>query len=171
MRERLLGFLLAASAVGQEVAPLRPEEALPKAVGPQPVAFSHRLHGERAGLACAFCHTEAAKGDLATLPPVDLCLDCHRFIKVDSVEVAKLVAWSDKGERIPWVPVYRVPDYVFFGHAPHVKAGLECASCHGPVATRDVLMKEVSTSMTACLDCHRRTDAPRTCVACHQLGH
>ena len=159
MKARLLvGLLAAASASTQDVAP-------------QPVAFSHRLHSEKAGLGCDFCHAEAARGDAATLPPVDLCLTCHRVIKTDSVEVAKIVAAAEKGERIQWVPVYRVPDYVFFGHAPHVKAGLDCATCHGPVATRDVLHREISTSMATCLDCHRRKGAPQTCVACHQLGH
>ena len=85
--------------------------------------------------------------------------------------MAKLAAAAEKGERIAWVPVYRVPDYVFFGHAAHVKAGHACAECHGPVETRDVLQKEVSTSMNACLDCHRRRGARQDCVACHQLGH
>ena len=165
-----IGLLVSASVLRQEPAPLRPEEALPKAVAPQPVAFSHRLHGEKAGLGCDFCHSGATKGDAATLPPVDLCLTCHRVIKTDSVEVAKLVGAAEKGERIRWVPVYRIPDYVFFGHAPHVRAGLDCGSCHGPVANRDVLQKEVSTSMAACLDCHRLRDAPQSCVACHQLG-
>ena len=145
--------------------------ALTQEVAPQPVAFSHRLHSEKAGLGCDFCHVEAAKGDAATLPSVDLCLTCHRVIKADSGEVVKLVAAAEKGERIQCVPVYRVPDYVFFGHSPHVKAGLECASCHGPVATRDVLQREISTSMAACLDCHRKRGAPQSCVACHQLGH
>ena len=154
----LAGLVVAASALTSEGPP-------------QPVAFSHRVHREKAGLGCDFCHPGAAKGDAATLPPVDLCLSCHRFVRTDSVEVAKLASAAAKGESIAWVPVYRVPDYVFFGHAPHVKAGLECASCHGPVATRDVLEREVSTSMATCLDCHRKKAAPQTCVACHQLGH
>lgn len=147
------------------------EEALPKSVAPQPVAFGHRVHFAKGGLGCDFCHAGAAKGDAATLPPLDLCLACHRSIKTDSPEVSKLTAAAEKGRRIAWVPVYRVPDYVFFGHAPHLKAGHACAECHGPVETRDVLQKEVSTSMKACLDCHRRQGARQDCVACHQLGH
>ena len=170
MKRLVAGLFLAAAAFAQEPAPL-PEEALPKAVAPQPVAFSHRVHAT-ALLACDFCHAGAAKGDAATLPPVDLCLTCHRAIRADSPEVAKLRDASERGSRIAWVvPVYRVPDYVFFGHAPHLRAGHACAECHGPVETRDVLQKEVSTSMNGCLDCHRRRDAPRDCVACHQLGH
>jgi Cytochrome c7 and related cytochrome c/Class III cytochrome C family len=171
VRRLLAGLFLSASALTQEVAPERPEEALPKSVGPQPVAFSHRVHTAKSGLGCAFCHAEAATGDAATLPPLDLCLTCHRSIKTESPEVAKLAAAAERGERIGWVPVYRVPDYVFFSHASHLKTGHDCAECHGPVETRDVLQKEVSTSMKACLDCHRREGAPQDCVACHQLGH
>lgn len=160
-----------AGAAGQEVAPVRSEETLPKAVAPQPVAFSHRTHREKAGLGCDFCHPGATLGAAATLPPLASCLSCHPAIKAESPEVAKLVAAAAKGEPIAWVSVYRVPDYVFFGHAPHVAAGLRCGDCHGPVETREVLEKEISTSMNACLDCHRRRSAPLDCVACHQLGH
>ena len=36
--------------------------------------------------------------------------------------------------------IYSVPEYVWFSHAVHVKdAKLECVSCHGPVAEREVL--------------------------------
>ena len=166
-----LAATVLAGAGAPQAAPVRPEETLKEPVPPQPVAFSHRVHQEKANLACDFCHAGATTGDAATLPPVGSCLTCHRAIKTESPEVGKLVAAAEKGERIAWVPVYRVPDYVFFGHAPHVAAGLRCADCHGPVETRDVLQKEVSTSMNACLDCHRQGTAPQGCVACHQLGH
>lgn len=164
-------FFAVAFAVTQEAAPGRPEEKLPRAVAPQPVAFSHRLHAGKIGMACTICHSGVAKGDEATIPSADFCMTCHRTIKTDSPEVAKLRLAAEKGKAIAWVPVYRVPDFVFFGHAPHIKAGLHCAECHGPVETRDVLQQEVSTSMNFCRDCHRNRGAPMECVACHQLGH
>ena len=164
-------LFLSAFALTQEVVPRRSREALPRSVAPQPVAFSHRIHAGKIGLPCGFCHKGVATGDEATIPSVDFCLTCHRAIKTDSPEVAKLRAASEQGKRIAWVPVYRVPDFVFFGHAPHVQAGLHCAECHGPVETHDVLQKEVSTSMNSCRDCHRRRGARVDCVACHQLGH
>jgi hypothetical protein len=168
----IVGLAMAAVAPTQDVvAPVRPEEALPKSVAPQPVAFSHRVHASTAGLACDFCHPGAAKGEAATLPALEVCRTCHPPIKAESPEIARLLAVAAAGERLAWVPVYRVPDYVFFSHARHVKAGHACAECHGPVETRDVLQKEVSTSMNACLGCHRRKAAPQDCVACHQLGH
>jgi hypothetical protein len=164
-------LVLAAATLAQEKTPSRPEPSLPQAAAEQPVAFSHRLHAEKAGLPCDFCHAGAAKGDAAGLPPTETCLTCHRAIKTDSPEVAKIKAAADARERIAWVPVYRVPDFVFFGHAPHMKAGLACAECHGPVATRDVLQKEISTSMTVCVDCHKAKGARQDCAACHTLGH
>jgi hypothetical protein len=122
-------------------------------------------------MSCQFCHTGVTEGDDAGLPAPELCMSCHSTVKKDSSEIAKLRAASEKGERIAWVPVYRVPDFVFFGHAPHVNAGIECVQCHGPVATRDVLQKEISTSMNTCRDCHRERKAPMSCASCHQLGY
>jgi Cytochrome c7 and related cytochrome c len=168
---KIASALLLAAAVAQERAPRPSEVPLPQSVAPQPVAFSHRVHAEKAGLACEFCHAEAARGDAATLPRAETCLACHRSIKRDAPDIAKLLDAVEKGVELAWVRVYRVPDFVFFGHAPHVAAGLSCSLCHGPVATRDVLQKEVSTSMNACLYCHRRQGAPEHCAACHQLGH
>jgi hypothetical protein len=167
----LASLLFAGFALSQEVKTKGPQEVLPISVAPQPVAFSHRIHAGKLSLPCEFCHTGVAKGDEATIPPVDLCLTCHRTMKANSTEVAKLRAAQEEGKRIAWVPVYRVPDFVFFGHAPHIHAGLQCVQCHGAVETHDVLQKEVSTSMNACLDCHRKRKAPVGCAICHQLGY
>ena len=48
----------------------------------------------------------------------------------DSLEVRKIAAAAESGEEIPWVPVYRVPDIVFFSHKEHLAAGETCATCH-----------------------------------------
>jgi hypothetical protein len=98
-------------------------------------------------------------------------MKCHETAKKDSPEVAKIRDAAEKGKAIAWVPVYTVPDFVFFGHSNHVKAGLKCAECHGPVETRDVLQKEVSTGMNFCRDCHQKRGARADCATCHQLGH
>jgi hypothetical protein len=45
--------------------------------------------------------------------------------------MAKIRAAAEKGKEIAWVPVYTVPDFVFFGHSTHNKAGLKCAECLG----------------------------------------
>jgi hypothetical protein len=157
--------------LAQTIAYRSPEETLPLSVAPQPVAFSHRVHVGEAGLECLFCHTGADQGDYAELPTAAECMVCHEEIAADSPEVKKVAAAAESGGEIPWVPIYRVPDIVFFGHKEHLAAGERCATCHGPVGTRDVLQKEVSTSMTACFECHRERGAPVHCALCHVLGH
>jgi hypothetical protein len=168
----LLAFCFVRPALPQKQAePEEHKEMLPKSVAPQPIAFSHKIHAGRMDMPCEGCHTGATTGDEAEIPAADFCMTCHQSIKKDSPEIAKLRSAAKKHERIAWVPVYRVPDFVFFGHAPHANAGLRCSQCHGPVETRDVLQKEVSTSMNTCRDCHRTHNAPTSCSTCHQLGY
>jgi hypothetical protein len=161
----------ATALLAQTIGYHSPKETLPAAVAPQPVAFSHRLHAGEAGIDCLTCHTGADQGDYAELPTPSDCMVCHEQIAAESPEVQKIAAAAESGEELPWVPVYRVPDFVFFSHKEHLEAGETCAICHGPVETRDVLEKEVSTSMTACFDCHRERGAPVHCALCHILGH
>ena len=145
------------------------QEKLPIEVAPQPVAFSHKQH-VAAALACQDCHPNAAKKERAGLPDAEKCMLCHTTIKTASPEVRKLAQIHKDGKKLDWVRVYRVPDFVFFSHASHVNADVACASCHGPVAERDVLAKEVSTSMITCMNCHVAKKAPVTCHLCHELG-
>ena len=122
----LISLFLCAFALTQESGSGQPEEKLPQSVAPQPVAFSHKTHATDVGLPCNFCHTGVDKGDDATIPPVDFCMKCHRTVKADSPEIAKLREASEKGKQIPWVPVYTVPDFVFFGHSTHFNPALVC---------------------------------------------
>ncbi len=145
------------------------EEKLPVAVGPQPVAFDHQKHSA-AGLKCLDCHRTAERDDQAGFPSTAQCMACHRTVAADSAEVKKLAGYHERKEKVPWVRVYRVRDFVFFSHANHLKAGSECAECHGPVAERSVLQKEVSTNMAMCMQCHRARKASTECALCHQLG-
>ena len=164
-------FGAGAVLVAQTDAYRSPRETLPLSVEPQPVAFSHRMHAGEAELECVLCHTGVDQGDFAEIVPAGECMVCHEQIAADSPEVKKVRAAAESGEPIPWVPVYRVPGIVFFSHKEHLAAGEECATCHGPVEMRDVLQQEVSTNMTACLDCHRDRGAPVGCTLCHVLGH
>jgi cytochrome c7-like protein len=146
------------------------EEKLPARVAPQPIAFSHKKH-VGFGMRCLDCHVDATKKDQAGLPNADQCLACHSAIKTDSPEIKKLVEVQKQGGKVKWVRVYRVPDFVFFSHASHLKARLACAACHGPVEQREVLAKEVSTSMVGCMNCHVAKTVSTECSLCHQLGY
>ena len=111
-----------------------------------------------------------AKKERAGLPDAEKCMLCHMAIKTDSPAVQELARIHQDGKRLDWVRVYRVPDFVFFSHANHVNAHVECVSCHGPVEERDVLAKEVSTSMITCMNCHVAKKASISCYLCHELG-
>ena len=164
------GLLLLGAASAQEQQAYQGiEEKLPIEVGPQPLPFSHKQH-VAAGLSCKDCHVNVAKKERAGLPDAERCMLCHMAIKTDSPAVQKLARIHQDGKRLDWVRVYRVPDFVFFSHANHVKAQVECASCHGPVEKRDVLAKEVSTSMITCMNCHVAKKASISCHLCHELG-
>lgn len=156
---KLLVFALPREGDGTLISAARPpmragykgmEEKLPVAVAPQPVAFSHRIHAKTR---CLTCHTTALKAARATIPGAQQCRTCHL---------------QRSAEPVRWTRVYQVPGFVFFRHDVHGKVA--CAECHGPVQTRDVLAKEVSTSMAACIACHQQRGASTSCSVCHEVG-
>jgi quinoprotein glucose dehydrogenase len=142
-------------------------EKLPVTVAPQPVPFSHKVHAKTR---CSDCHAGATTQARAGLPAARQCMTCHRAVKRDSPAILALGRLASEA-RTPWVRVYQVPDFVVFDHARHTaRGGVSCAECHGPVAERDVLTKEVSTSMDACMACHVKRKASTDCSVCHELG-
>jgi Cytochrome c7 and related cytochrome c len=95
-------------------------------------------------------------------------MSCHESIKTESAAIQKLAQHAKSGTSIEWVRIYTVPDYVWFSHKSHHRgAGLECETCHGPVAEREVIVKEKPTSMAACMDCHAKRRASNDCGFCH----
>ncbi|MCX6624874.1 MAG: cytochrome c3 family protein [Acidobacteria bacterium] len=136
---------------------------------PQPIAFSHKTHAG-AAITCLDCHAGAKTKERAGFAPARKCMLCHVSIRTESPAIRKLAEASKSGTEIAWVRLYRVPDFVFFSHANHTKKGVECSVCHGQVATKDVLAREVPTTMKQCVDCHRRGNVSIDCALCHQLS-
>ena len=97
-------------------------------------------------------------------------MTCHRAVKKDSREIQRLAALGNQAAPFPSRQVYTVADFVFFSHARHRKAGLDCALCHGAVAEREVVRKELPTTMKSCVDCHKARRAPVECNICHELS-
>ena len=161
-------FALLGSAQ-EETAYTPPPETLPMEVPAQPVPFNHKAHADQ-GLECLDCHKGAEKKRSAGLPQLKDCLLCHQTIATDNPDVQKMAMLANQKVKLDWVRVYQVPDFVFFNHKRHVQAGETCETCHGPVATREVLAKEVSTNMTACMNCHAAKGATTECFFCHELG-
>ena len=131
----------------------------------QPLPYSHKTH-LKMGLKCIECHTMPGKGEAATFPAETKCMQCHASVKTDSPHIQKLTEYAKKKEAVPWVRIYRVPEFVWFSHKVHTKiAG--CERCHGPVAERDVMTKEKPIDMNSCMACHDEHKASNECNLCH----
>lgn len=129
----------------------------------QPIAFSHKIHAGQYEIDCKYCHTGVMKGKSATIPSVNICMNCHNQIRQGTItgegEIAKIVAAWDNKKPIEWVRIHNLPDLAYFNHAQHVNvAGVECQTCHGPVETMDVVRQHSLLTMGWCIDCHRKTD-------------
>lgn len=124
----------------------------------QPIAFSHKLHAGEYEIACQYCHTGVEIGKSANIPSVNICMNCHNFIKTDSPEIQKLSAAQESGEPIEWVRIHNLPDLAYFNHSQHVKVGgVECQTCHGEIQEMAVVKQHAPLTMGWCIDCHRNT--------------
>lgn len=104
-----------------------------------------------------------------TFPATSYCMSCHRFTKTDSPAIQKLAAFDRNHQEIPWVRVYKLPDYVSFSHRTHLNASVKCEECHGQVSQRDRLFVESDLSMAGCMACHKNRKASLECDSCHEL--
>ena len=140
----------------------------------QPIAFPHDLHAGTNKIPCMYCHSSADRSVDAGIPAVAVCAGCHMpvpggapLVRADRPGVKQLAAYWNQKRPIPWVRVYDLPDHVHFPHMRHIKAGLECQTCHGPVETMKVVRKEASLRMGWCLDCHKARKVRVDCSVCH----
>jgi mono/diheme cytochrome c family protein len=129
----------------------------------QPIAFSHKIHAGQYEIDCKYCHVGVMKGKSATIPSVNICMNCHNQIRSGATtgegEIAKIVAAWDNKKPIEWVRIHNLPDLAYFNHAQHVNVGgQECQTCHGPIETMDVVRQHSLLTMGWCIDCHRKTD-------------
>jgi formamidopyrimidine-DNA glycosylase len=134
----------------------------------QPIAFTHKVHLAK-GLECAGCHQGVEQGPNAGLPSVKLCMTCHLVIATDRPEIKKVAAYLARGEEIPWQRVYGYypSAHVRFNHAPHVRRGVACATCHGDMTRQTVATRVIDLDMGYCLNCHKQRNASVDCVTCH----
>lgn len=143
----------------------------------QPIAFMHTVHAEQNDIDCVFCHRTVETGAEASVPAVEQCMFCHNVINGENpkvtdpfyvAEIAKLQAHAENNEPIDWVRVHVMPDHVRFVHAAHIKAGFECATCHGDVGSMERVKQVRSLNMGDCVACHRENNAPTDCTICHR---
>ena len=126
----------------------------------QPVPYSHKLHVGELGLDCRYCHASVETAAVSNVPPTSVCMNCHSLIKRDSPLLEPIRKSAERGRPMRWVRVHMLPDYAYFHHAAHVRAGVGCVSCHGQINEMEVVGQAEPLSMSWCLDCHR-DPAPR----------
>ena len=131
----------------------------------QPIPYSHKLHVQKLGLDCRYCHNYVEQGPHAGVPPTQTCLNCHNVVLKDSPKLAWLRQAKLKdgthGEidehapSTPWKRIHKIPDYAYFDHSAHVTQGVGCQSCHGRIDKMEVVQQVEPLSMGWCLECHR----------------
>jgi hypothetical protein len=121
----------------------------------QPVKYSHKLHVDKLGLDCRYCHSSVEKSAHANVPPTATCMNCHKLVGTENERLLPVRESFAKDVPIKWVRVHDLPDYCYFEHSLHLRAGVGCSSCHGNVAEMEVVSQRKPLSMSWCLDCHR----------------
>jgi len=149
----------------------------------QPIFFSHRVHAGLNQISCLLCHGNAWESKQASVPSLNMCMNCHAAINdyhgerlqredgstiSPNDEIKKLFSYTgydpqkgrytQSGKPIEWIKIHNLPDHVFFSHAQHVRAGkVQCQTCHGPVQEMDEVKQFAPLSMGWCINCHRTT--------------
>jgi cytochrome c2 len=149
----------------------------------QPIFFSHRVHAGLNQISCLLCHGNAWESRHATVPSLNVCMNCHmaindyhgeRLQRADGTpvdpqgEIDKLYSYTGydpqkgkytrEGHPIEWVKIHNLPDLVYFNHSQHVRAGkIQCQTCHGPIQEMDEVKQFADLSMSWCINCHRTT--------------
>ena len=124
----------------------------------QPVAFSNKKHSGDFEMKCLFCHHDAEKSSFSSIPTTKSCMICHLALKNQS-ELMKLVNYSfDNNIPIKYTRVNILPDFTHFNHSRHIRAQIDCSSCHGEVEKMDSVRQEKALTMSWCLACHREPE-------------
>jgi len=163
----------------------------------QPIFFSHRVHAGLNQISCLLCHGNAWESRHATVPSLNVCMNCHmaindyhgeRLQRADGTpvdlqgEIDKLYSYTgydpqkgkytQQGHSIEWVKIHNLPDLVYFNHSQHVRAGnVQCQTCHGPIQEMDEVKQFADLSMGWCINCHRTTKVTFPDSANHWQGN
>jgi len=137
-------------------------------IAEQPFDFPHDIHVGKQ-ITCDFCHEGVATGPVAGIPSVSTCMICHSVIAADRPRIQQLTALSEQGLDLAWKRVYGfVPGaHVRFNHAPHIRAEVECATCHGNIGEQGIAQRNVDLTMGFCVNCHNENSASIDCLTCH----
>ena len=137
--------------------------------GRQPIPFPHKTHIEKGLMCTEYCHEAVTKGPVAGLPSIKTCMICHDAIATDKPLIQQITSIQKSGHDLAWQRVYGYPNesHVRFNHAPHIRANVECAACHGNIAQQTVAERNVNLTMGFCVNCHKQKNASNDCLTCH----
>jgi hypothetical protein len=135
----------------------------------QPFPFPHKTHVQKKIACTEYCHESVDKGPVAGIPSVKTCMICHESIATDRPLIQQVADYSKRGVDIAWQRVYGYAQesHVRFNHAPHIRAKVECSTCHGRIDQQTVAERNVDLNMGFCVDCHRVRQAANECITCH----
>jgi len=135
----------------------------------QPIEFPHNVHVGKQIACTEYCHESVTSGPVAGLPSVRTCMICHNAIATDRPRIKQITAMREKGIDLAWQRVYgyTTQAHVKFNHAPHIRAKVECSTCHGNIGQQTVAQRNVDLNMGFCVTCHRENKAPTDCLTCH----
>ncbi len=121
----------------------------------QPVPFSHKHHVTELGIDCRYCHTTVETSAFAGIPPTHTCMTCHSQVWSAADMLEPVRASYRANQSLAWTRVNSVPDFVYFDHSIHVRKGIGCTTCHGPIGEMPLTWRAETLYMRWCLDCHR----------------
>ncbi len=152
----------------------------------QPIKFSHELHAGVNQIDCQYCHGGAFKSKNATIPSLNVCMNCHKNVQARkedgqiSPEIQKIYTALgynpdnqtydvSKQQPIEWVRVHNLPDLAYFNHSQHVVVGEEAIRKEAGLNPKDPV----------CFACHGPVNtmeevyqySPLTmkwCINCHR---
>jgi hypothetical protein len=96
-------------------------------------------------------------------------MGCHRTIAANRPRIRQITEMQQSGRDFAWKRVfgYSPASHVRFNHAPHIRANVECSTCHGNIGAQRVAQRNVEMTMGFCVNCHRERKAPDDCLTCH----
>ena len=149
----------------------------------QPIYYSHKVHAGVNQINCLYCHGGAQDSKHASIPSMNVCMNCHMAINEykgeqlyaedgsevnGTAQIQKLYEYAgftpgkpwdaSKAKPIEWVKIHNLPDHVYFNHSQHLKAGkVQCQTCHGEIQKMGEVYQFTDLSMGWCVNCHRTT--------------
>jgi len=153
----------------------------------QPIKFSHELHAGVNQIDCQYCHSGAFKSKNASIPSLNVCMNCHKAVQARDnhdgnispeiqkiynalgYDADKMTYDKTKEKPIEWVRVHNLPDFAYFNHSQHV------------VVAESAIRKEkgLKPNEPVCFACHGPVNtmeeiyqySPLTmkwCINCHK---